>query len=217
MRTSSKRANEPARHHRHSDWKLSADPSLPASGPGAAPNGNYVLTNFLVEADGAPVKLVPRASADHSQESFAVAGLVDGEPNPWAILPEVGRDHAAIFEPTEPFTESDQTELTIRLEFKSQFAQHEIGHFRIVGDERCQDHRGDCNCLLTFGESCRSIRPIAFKEVRDGFGEAYYRSASPLRSIRPAQQLADLAKQARPLLAAAPKCLVTTSRHSREP
>jgi len=182
-----------------------ADPSLPARGPGAAPNGNFVLTNFRVEADGAPVKLV-RASADHSQESFAVAGLVDVEPKPWAILPDVGRDHAAIFKPAEPFADSDQTELTIRLEFHSQFAQHEVGRFRISATS-------DPNPAVVLPAEIQhlvQIDPTKRSQKQSDAIAAYYRGIAP--SLDPArQQLASVKKSRDELLAAVPKCLVTTS------
>src|SRR5439155_415240 len=62
------------------------DDSLPAKGPGRAPNGNFVLNEFKVtvapESDPKAAKAVvfKRAVADFSQESWAVAGTIDGKP-----------------------------------------------------------------------------------------------------------------------------------------
>ncbi|MDZ4684871.1 MAG: PSD1 and planctomycete cytochrome C domain-containing protein [Planctomycetaceae bacterium] len=112
-----------------------ADDSLPSKGPGSAPNGNFVLTEFKVlvpKADGKPdaVKLT-KSVADHAQDKFAVAAAVDGKNDTgWAVLPKVGESHLAIFDAEKPFlTESGQ--FTVRLEFQSQHAQHSIGRWRL--------------------------------------------------------------------------------------
>ena len=60
------------------------DDSLPAHGPGAAPNGNFALTEFKVaiggdsEAADRRVKLT-KAAADFSQDQFPVAAAIDGK------------------------------------------------------------------------------------------------------------------------------------------
>ncbi|HEY1784424.1 MAG TPA: DUF1549 domain-containing protein, partial [Pirellulales bacterium] len=63
------------------------DPSLPAQGPGRADNGNFVLSELRVTSvpkndplqPAKPVAL-ENASADFSQNSFAVAGAIDNNP-----------------------------------------------------------------------------------------------------------------------------------------
>jgi hypothetical protein len=113
------------------------DPALPAHGPGAAPNGNFVLTEFRVSAAnagqaGRPIKW-KRASADHAQDGFPVASAIDGKKDTgWAILPQAGKPHTAVFEPAEPVGTGGDTELTFTLEFQSVHAQHLIGKFRLA-------------------------------------------------------------------------------------
>lgn len=111
-----------------------ADDELPAKGPGQAPNGNFVLTEFKVARVGdngksTPVK-VSRGVADHSQNGHDIGTAIDGKDNSgWAVLPQIGQSHEAVFEMAEPVSGS----FSISLEFKSQYAQHGIGRWRISG------------------------------------------------------------------------------------
>lgn len=113
-----------------------ADPSLPANGPGAAPNGNFVLDEFKItqaqpNKPAQPVVL-KLATADFSQASFPVQNAIDNNPGTgWAISPEFGKDHAAVFTTAAPAGFDGETTLTFVLEHQSQYAQHNIGHFRI--------------------------------------------------------------------------------------
>jgi hypothetical protein len=73
-----------------------SDPTFPANGPGLSENGNFVLTEVRLSGEGA-VKL-HKASADHSQDGFPVANAIDGKRETgWAVLPQVGKPHAAVF------------------------------------------------------------------------------------------------------------------------
>ena len=183
------------------------DPSLPAGGPGAAPNGNFVLTGVHLEAGGKPIKLA-RAFADHSQNEFAIAGLVETKPKPWAILPETGKDHTAIFQPAAPFAESDQTELTIRLEFRSQFARHEIGRFRLS----VTSDANPASVISTPADVRRIVQIDPSKRIQKDSSTlaTYYRSIAPaLDPVR--EQLAAVRKSSEAITAAAPRCLVSTS------
>ena len=87
--------------------ELLTDDSLPSKGPGRAPNGNLVLTRFLVTA--AP-KANPASSsqgearapkADFEQSGFPARNAIDsdeqGDPTGWAIAPQFGVPHGAIF------------------------------------------------------------------------------------------------------------------------
>ena len=112
-----------------------ADDELPAKGPGLAPNGNFVLTEFKVAKLGADGKATPvkvsLAVADHSQSGHEVATAIDGkDASGWAVLPQIGQPHEAIFELAAPLGEG---KYTVTLEFKSQFPQHGIGRLRISG------------------------------------------------------------------------------------
>jgi hypothetical protein len=117
-----------------------ADDSLPRRGPGRADNGNFALTDFRVTAvtakDGKPValKLVnPRATFE--QKGLPVAAAIDADKKSgWAVDPEVGQDHAAVFDFDTPLTGEGEGEggvlLTFTLEFKNN-KKHGIGRPRL--------------------------------------------------------------------------------------
>ncbi len=108
-----------------------SDPSLPGNGPGRAPNGNLVLTKIAVRAGNQPVAL-QRPAADHSQDQFPVADAIDAkEQSGWALLPQTGRDHAAVFETKDLAGGDPETLLTFTLEYQSVHPQHAAGRFRL--------------------------------------------------------------------------------------
>lgn len=113
-----------------------ADERLPGHGPGAAPNGNFVLTEFklLAAKEGQPPRPVAlkNASADFSQANFPVSNAIDGNPaTGWAVMPDFGHTHTAIFQTVTPINFPDGTTLTFVLEHQSGFAEHIIGRFRL--------------------------------------------------------------------------------------
>ena len=122
------------------------DPSLTAGGPGRSGNGNLVLTDVRVQLNGpagaAPAPLKWRAaSADFSQTDFPVGNAIDEKPQTgWAIHPEVGKSHAAIFEFAAPLMLEAATPLTITLDFGSQYAQHQAGRFRLAVTDAAMPH-----------------------------------------------------------------------------
>ncbi len=114
-----------------------ADSSFTAQGPGRSANGNFVLTGVKVEAadgsDSFQVKKIRRASADFEQETFPIANAIDDNGGSgWAIHPQVGKDHFAIFELAEPIKSSEAARLKLTLQFESQFAQHQLGRVRLA-------------------------------------------------------------------------------------
>jgi hypothetical protein len=115
-----------------------ADDRLPAKGPGRAPNGNFVLNEFKVTAapEGDPSKAKPvtlhNAHADFSQDQYAVAGAIDGNPETgWAVAPEFGKTHVAVFELKEPVAFDKGMVLTFTLEQRYAGKEHNIGKFRL--------------------------------------------------------------------------------------
>ncbi len=115
-----------------------ADEKLPAKGPGTAPNGNFVLTEFklaAVEQEGKeqPIKL-KRAVADHAQTGHAIETAIDGKNDTgWAVLPQIGQAHEAIFEAEQSWAKDDAAaKFIVRLEFNSQYPQHNIGRLRLT-------------------------------------------------------------------------------------
>jgi len=122
-----------------------SDDRLPAKGPGRANNGNFVLTEFKVEA--APVKpqdsqdtkpqpvKLQNAQADYSQGNYDVATAIDGKVaasnNGWAVSPQFGKNHVAVFEAKTDIGFEGGTELTFTLDQQYQDRKHTIGKFRL--------------------------------------------------------------------------------------
>jgi serine/threonine-protein kinase len=111
------------------------DPSLPNQGPGRSPgNGNFVLSEFTVEAGG---KLLPLsvATASHSQiteGSWPILAALDGNPTTgWAIRPKTGQAHQAVFVLKTPLARTEETSLTFQLMFPLSVVQHTLGRFRL--------------------------------------------------------------------------------------
>jgi hypothetical protein len=118
--------------------ELLADARLPGGGPGRAPNGNLVLTELkaTAAAKAEPAKTTPlsfgRATADFAQEGFPVSYAVDGRPKTgWAIHPQVGKDHAAVFEIAGNLNYPGGTQFVLTLDHRYE-EQHTIGKFRVL-------------------------------------------------------------------------------------
>ena len=117
------------------------DASLPAKGPGRVKHGNFVLSELRVTAKPASgeAKAVPvvleNASADFSQgkdgKEWPVAAAIDGNAETgWAVAPEFGKPHQAVFELREPLGSGDPLTLTVTLDHQYG-QQHTIGRARI--------------------------------------------------------------------------------------
>jgi hypothetical protein len=114
------------------------DSSLPAKGPGRASNGNFVLNEFKVEftkLEGKektkPAKL-GRPQATFSQDQFPIANAIDNNPaTGWAIAPQFGRTHVAVFEVGNKFGFKEGTLVTVTLSQQFPGKDHNIGRFRI--------------------------------------------------------------------------------------
>ncbi len=115
------------------------DDSLPEFGPGHAPNGNFVLSEF--EMKWSAGKEAPKtfakftdARADFSQQSFDIHQAIDGVTsgaNGWAMAgaPGVSR-HTATFKLEKPL--GDSKGLMLRFALKHGYdAEHLIGKFRL--------------------------------------------------------------------------------------
>ncbi|HEY2839547.1 MAG TPA: PSD1 and planctomycete cytochrome C domain-containing protein [Pirellulales bacterium] len=122
-----------------------ADDSLPVKGPGRSHNGNFVLTDVKLAttagtADSKPqaVKLAS-AWADFSQEQFPIDQAIDKRKETgWAILPEVGKSHIAVFRSEQPLAAEAGRRVVITLDFHSKFAEHQIGRFRLSVTDAAQ-------------------------------------------------------------------------------
>src|SRR5579883_700568 len=120
--------------------ELLPDPRLPGHGPGRAPNGNGHLTRFRIKATPKdnPNKATPlvlhNAWADFSEDKFPVKAALGSNPsNSWAVYPETGRPHVALFELKEPITSANSSILTFTLEQQHNHPgwSHNIGRFRL--------------------------------------------------------------------------------------
>ncbi|HND51070.1 MAG TPA: DUF1549 domain-containing protein [Pirellulaceae bacterium] len=117
------------------------DDRSPKKGPGRAPDGNFVLTEFEMFAapQADPTKSMKvkleNAKADHSQNQYPVASAIDGKLdqrlNGWAIAPKVGENHVAAFETASPVGGDGGTTLTFLLHHNFQSGEHSLGRFRI--------------------------------------------------------------------------------------
>jgi hypothetical protein len=106
------------------------DDRLPTRGPGRNENGNLHLTEFQVERDGHPLRVLA-ASADYDQPGWTVAAAIDGDPRTaWGIYPEVGKPHQAVFELEERGETAEPGRFTFVLRQTYPVA-HPIGRFRL--------------------------------------------------------------------------------------
>jgi cytochrome c553/mono/diheme cytochrome c family protein len=121
--------------------------ALAGKGPGRSVNGNIVLTDVVAEIIPAANDAQPQsvkfkaASADFSQKDFPVDLAIDDKPaTGWAIHPELGKKHAAVFEFASPLELADGAKLRVVLKFESQFGQHQPGLFRLSATRTTNPH-----------------------------------------------------------------------------
>lgn len=111
------------------------DPSLPAQGPGRVAHGNFVLSEFKVALANAAGALQPiewgASYADFSQDKLPISNAIDGDPKTgWAISPQFGKRHVAVFETKSNLDLPEDATLTIVLD-QQYGSQHTIGKFRL--------------------------------------------------------------------------------------
>jgi hypothetical protein len=105
-----------------------------------APDGNFVLSEFIVtqsplnakRGKGGPVPL-SGAFADFEQTDFPVTeALKAGNRNRgWAVSPEGGFRHEAVFLPAKPAGAEDGSTLNIQIVTAFQNGKYNLGRFRI--------------------------------------------------------------------------------------
>ena len=109
-----------------------AHKSLKRGGPGRASNGNIGLSHLEIIAGTTPLTLAnPRATFNQSNQ-LHVRQVIDENPKTgWAVDPQFGKDHAAVFEITNPETvRGANKRLTVKLHFNLN-TQHSIGRLRL--------------------------------------------------------------------------------------
>jgi len=103
------------------------------SGPGRADNGNFVLSEFQVEAHGKPVSL-SASRADFEQGGFPLSSTIDGKLDTgWAVMPRFGKPLQAIYEVRSPVGGQDpNAELPLTFTLSFQFGrEHTLGCFKL--------------------------------------------------------------------------------------
>ncbi len=145
-----------------------SDASLPGSGPGRASNGNFVLGEIRIATSTAEdakdwrhVSLVAGRS-DFAQESFSASQAVDeNERTGWAIAPQTGRDHSAVFVISDtPIDSKSAGWLRIELE-QPHGESHTLGRFRIeimTGNDPRIELPEDVSQILTVVPEKRSAQ-----------------------------------------------------------
>jgi cytochrome c553 len=115
-----------------------AHESFVKGGPGRAANGNFALSDLRVTAapldsklPALAVKLVnPKATFE--QKGLPIAATVDDDPkSAWAVDPQFGMDHAAVFETEGELGFDGGTILTFTLKFENNNG-HQIGRTRLA-------------------------------------------------------------------------------------
>ncbi len=169
------------------------DDSLPKKGPGRSADGNIILTEFKVTADGTPVVLKD-ASADFQQDGWPVAAALDGKPETgWAWAPEFGKPHFATFATSAPLGEGRELALVFRLEHQNQqWGQHVLGKFRLLATTSAEPNAkssvpAEVAAILAQPAKARDDKQRA--RLRE-----HYRSVSP--ALKPLADAAGAAKKA---------------------
>ena len=116
-----------------------ADSSMVKGGPGRAENGNIGLSRIQVVAapasGGEPHEIkLAKAVADFEQNNsnLSIAAALDDNPaTGWAVDPQFGKDHMAVFTFAEPVDFPGGATLTVRLDFQLN-TRHNIGRPRLA-------------------------------------------------------------------------------------
>ena len=118
-----------------------ADATLPKGGAGRAPDGNFVITEIVL--DVAPVArpkevtrvVLHKPQADFSQDNFGIASAIDGDMNGgrgWAVSPRTRESHWAVFEVKNPIEFKEPMLATVRIEQRFNGGKHALGRFRMA-------------------------------------------------------------------------------------
>ena len=116
-----------------------ADKSLPASGPGRVAHGNFVLSEMIVEvsptadfANGRKLEFSgAKADFEQADKPWRAADVIDGkEETGWAIAPQYGKDHWAVFGLKEPLVVDGS--VFVRVQLRQLYGQqHTLGRFKL--------------------------------------------------------------------------------------
>lgn len=118
-----------------------SDGSMPHGGPGRAENGNFALSKIRVFAQTRDDKgkvsdqelKIAKGSAyfEQNHDNLSVASSLDNDPKTgWAVDPQFGKDHSAMFILEKPIHLTNGMSLKVVLEFHVN-KQHSIGRARV--------------------------------------------------------------------------------------
>ena len=135
-----------------------AHKSMKGGGPGRANNGNIALSDLKVTCGGRPLKLAnPRATFEQHKSLSVSAIIDDNAKSAWAIDPQFGKDHAAIFEITNPQDCKAGEDLVFVLKFENNTG-HNIGRLRLSSSA----HEPK---ILTFSKENASPEELATNQI----------------------------------------------------
>lgn len=184
------------------------DSALPNKGPGRASNGNFVLNELKVSANGKPVSW-SSVTASHSQADYPVASAADANPaTGWAILDKTGRPNEAVFEAKGDLGDGGTTTLSISMKFLYG-SQHALGKFRISATDAARPVRADgVDGAPKNVRDILALEPGKRSEAQKKDLAAYYRTIAPL--LEPTRKaIGDLQGQKAQLESAMPSTLIS--------
>ena len=116
------------------------DKTLPKKGPGRAGNGNFVITEVILKADGNSIPL-QNATASFEQthagdknpyKKWNALSAIDGDAKGaefgWAVLPQVGKNNRLLFEAKEALKGQKQITFVLKQDHGT---KHTLGRFQI--------------------------------------------------------------------------------------
>ncbi len=97
-------------------------------GAGRSSSDNFVLTGVEVEVGGKAIPLA-ESRASFTQRNHDATGIANGKASPgWAVYPEGKKRHSLVVKLQNPLPVGP---VTIRLRAESEYAQHNLGAFRL--------------------------------------------------------------------------------------
>ncbi|MCA9084192.1 MAG: DUF1549 domain-containing protein [Planctomycetaceae bacterium] len=146
-----------------------SDSTIKGNGPGLPENGNFVVTEFEVQAAAVdkPKELrniaLKNPKADFLQSGFNVGLTVDGNKgnqNGWAVANAGGVTHWATFEIKEPISQEGDVLLRFTIHQNHNAAGHLLGRFRISVSQTASPG-------LSLPEQLKSVAVVAEKDRSD--------------------------------------------------
>ncbi|HEX3726061.1 MAG TPA: PSD1 and planctomycete cytochrome C domain-containing protein [Pirellulales bacterium] len=158
--------------------------SLPGKGPGRAASGNFVLSEIRatiakrVDAGRARALVLEEATTDFAQDGFPIQAAIDGKLDTgWAIAPQPGREHAAVFQVQTP---SDAHDAVLVLELVQHHGDgHNLGRFRISATAAPRPVRANDGLPQPILDIL-AVDPAARTPEQRQSLAAHYRSIAPL-------------------------------------